>query len=127
MIDHFDITVSDLVRSEAFYTRALQPLGISVVYRNAANRTGGNTIGYGDLATPVFCIRSGTVPMSPLHLAFAAPSRAAVDAFHAAALAAGGMDNGAPGEREHYARGYYATFVIDPDGHNIEAVFRSVD
>lgn len=124
MIDHFDITVADLARSEAFYTRALQPLGIAVVYRNAANRTGGQTIGFGDSATPVFCLRSEQVPTSPLHLAFAARSRAAVDAFHEAALAAGGMDNGAPGEREHYARGYYAAFVIDPDGHNIEAVFR---
>ena len=124
MIDHFDITVADLARSEAFYTRALLPLGISVVYRNAANRTGGQTIGFGDSATPVFCIRSGTVPTSPLHLAFVASSRAAVGAFHAAALAAGAVDNGAPGEREHYACGYYAAFVIDPDGHNIEAVFR---
>ena len=125
MIDHLDITVSDLARSETFYLRALAPLGVDLVYRNASNLTGGQTIGFSASANPTFCIRSGGRATSPLHIAFSATSRTAVNAFHAAALAAGGRDNGAPGLRPYYASNYYAAFVVDPDGHNVEAVCRS--
>lgn len=125
MIDHLDITVSDLTRSEAFYLRALAPLGVDLVYRNANNVVGGQTLGFGASPNPTFCIRSGDRATTPLHIAFSAASRMAVDAFYAAALAAGGRDNGHPGLRPHYADNYYAAFVLDPDGHNVEVVCRS--
>lgn len=125
MIDHLDITVADLARSEAFYLRVLAPLGIALVYRNERNAAGGQTLGFGFSLHPVFCLRSGERASGPLHIAFTAPDRAAVDAFHAAALAAGGRDNGVPGLRPYYTKDYYAAFVIDPDGHNVEAVSRS--
>lgn len=125
MIDHLDITVSDLANSETFYLRALAPLGFDLVYRNTNNAAGGQTLGFGASANPTFCIRSGDRATTPLHIAFSADSRAAVDAFHAAALAAGGRDNGAPGLRPRYSKNYYSAFVIDPDGHNLEAVCRN--
>jgi catechol 2,3-dioxygenase-like lactoylglutathione lyase family enzyme len=124
MIDHFDVTVSDLARSEAFYSEALAPLGINLVYRNENNAGGGQTIGYSTSSNPTFCLRSGNRATSPVHIAFAATSRLAVNEFHAAALAAGGLDNGRPGLRSYYARNYYSAFVVDPDGHNVEAVCR---
>jgi catechol 2,3-dioxygenase-like lactoylglutathione lyase family enzyme len=124
MIDHLDITVSDLVRSEVFYLRALAPLGFDLVYRNTSNAAGGQTLGFSTSPNPTFCIRSGERPTTPVHIAFSADSRAAVDAFHAAALAVGGVDNGAPGLRLYYANDYYSAFVLDPDGHNVEAVCR---
>ena len=124
MIDHLDITVSDLARSEAFYLCALAPLGVGLVYRNAKNVAGGQTIGFGASPDPTFCIRSGDRATVPLHIAFSAACRTAVDAFHAAALAAGGRDNGIPGVRPYYAKDYYSAFVLDPDGHNLEAVCR---
>ena len=124
MIDHLDITVSDLARSEAFYVRALAPLAFNLVYRNTSNATGGQTLGFSTSPNPTFCIRSGDRPTTPVHIAFSADSRAAVDAFHAAALAAGGVDNGAPGLRPYYADDYYSAFVLDLDGHNVEAVCR---
>lgn len=124
MFDHLDVTVSDLGRSEAFYARALAPLGIALAYRNPVNAAGGQTIGFGDSRDPAFCLRTGATPTSPIHIAFIAQSRAAVDGFHAAAIAAGGRDNGRPGPRTWYAPHYYSAFVLDPDGHNIEAVCR---
>lgn len=124
MIDHFDVTVSNLARSEAFYAKALAPLGIDLVYRNDKNAAGGQTIAFGTDAIPTFCLRSGRHATSPMHIAFAAATRGAVNDFHAAALAAGGCDNGHPGLRLHYATNYYSAFVIDPDGHNVEAVCR---
>lgn len=124
MIDHLDITVSDLARSEAFYLRALAPLGLELVYRNASNAAGGKTLGFSASPDPMFCIRSGHRVTTPLHIAFVAASETAVDAFHAAALAAGGQDNGTPGLRPYYAKNYYSAFVLDPDGHNVEAVYR---
>jgi catechol 2,3-dioxygenase-like lactoylglutathione lyase family enzyme len=124
MFDHLDVTVSDLNRSEAFYIKALAPLGIALVYRNPANATGGQTLGFSNSSDPTFCIRTGARPTSPLHVAFVASSRAAVDEFHARAVAAGGRDNGGPGVRVHYAKNYYSAFVLDPDGHNVEAVCR---
>lgn len=125
MIDHVDITVSDIAVSEAFYLRALAPLGIKLVYRNASNVAGGQTLGFGASSLPTFCIRSGDRSTTPLHIAFSATSRTAVDAFYAAALAAGGRDNGAAGLRPYYAENYYSAFILDPDGHNVEAVCRS--
>ena len=124
MIDHLDVTVSDLAHSEAFYTTILAPLGIELVYRNVSNAAGGQTIGFGTSSNPTFCIRSGKRATSTMHIAFSAPGRAAVDAFHVAAMAAGGHDNGRPGPRPYYAPNYYAAFIIDPDGHNVEAVCR---
>jgi catechol 2,3-dioxygenase-like lactoylglutathione lyase family enzyme len=126
MIDHLDITVSDLARSEAFYLRALAPLGFDLVYRNTSNATGGQTLGFSTSPNPTFCIRSGGRPTTPVHIAFSADSRAAVDAFYAAALAVGGVDNGIPGLRPYYANDYYSAFVLDPDGHNVEAVCRKI-
>ncbi len=124
MFDHLDVTVSDLKRSEAFYSKALAPLGITLVYGNPANTRGGQTIGFSNSSNPTFCIRSGATPTTPIHIAFVAVSRDAVDSFHAGAIAAGGRDNGSPGLRAHYARNYYSAFVLDPDGHNVEAVCR---
>lgn len=121
MIDHTGINVADLAFSKAFYLQALAPLGYTVKLelKNAVGfgEAGGSDPG-GD-----FWISAGT-PFTPRsHIAFHAASEAQVHAFHAAALQAGARDNGAPGLRPHYHPAYYAAFVIDPDGYNIEAVF----
>ncbi|TWT21579.1 VOC family protein [Luteimonas wenzhouensis] len=126
MIDHIGLTVADYARSRAFYERALAPLGYRLVMELTPEQTGGSYHGggFGD-GKPDFWIgagRDGQTPTTSMHVAFAANSRAAVDAFHAAALAAGARDNGAPGLRPDYHANYYGAFVIDPDGHNIEAV-----
>ena len=110
------ITVSDLDRSKAFYTAALAPLGYGVVME-----VPGVGVGFGANRKPSFWIGKGEVKGS-VHVAFVAKDRAAVEAFHAAALAAGGKDNGPAGLRPHYHPGYYGAFVQDPDGHNAEAV-----
>lgn len=125
MIDHLGLVVSDLKRSGDFYRAALAPLGISLLMEVTEAMTGGHGahLGLGAEGKPFFWIGTGSAPAGPVHVAFAAPDRATVDAFHAAALAAGGRDNGAPGLRPHYHPGYYGAFVLDPDGHNIEAVF----
>jgi catechol 2,3-dioxygenase-like lactoylglutathione lyase family enzyme len=115
MIDHLTLTVRDVDRSVAFYTRALGPLGYRVLMEFE------RVYGLGD-GKPDFWLKQDDPPTNPQHLAFAARTRAAVDAFYAAALAAGARDNGPPGLREHYHPTYYAAFVIDPDGHPIEAV-----
>ena len=115
MIDHVVIGVRDLDSARAFYLGALEPLGIEVVLDR------GEVVGFGSQGRPVFWLREEDAP-TPVHVAFAAPDRAAVDAFHAAALAAGATDNGGPGVREIYHPSYYGAFVLDPDGHNIEAV-----
>ena len=121
MLDHVGLSVSDLKRSKAFYVAALEPLGIQVLMEVGADRTGGNAyVGFGS-SRPQFWIGSGGAA-SRVHVAFTAEARASVDAFHAAALAAGGRDNGAPGLRPHYHADYYAAFVLDPDGNNAEAV-----
>lgn len=116
IIDHIGITVSDLERSKAFYSQALKPLGISLVLEVAG------WAGFGKGGKPEFWLGSGVEKQGRVHVAFAAESRAQVSAFHEAALAAGGRDNGAPGVREIYHRNYFGAFVLDPDGHNIEAV-----
>ena len=115
MIAHTSLAVSDYRRSKAFYIEALTPLG----YSN--NMEFGEAAGFNDGQNTDFWIGRKQVVV-PMHLAFAAKSRDEVEAFHVAALAAGGKDNGAPGYRDYWP-GYYAAFVYDPDGHNIEAVW----
>lgn len=120
MIDHTGINVSDFPASKAFYKKVLATLGYSL--RLDLGDAAGFGDGAGDDPGGDFWIAAGT-PFTPRsHIAFSAPDFAAVQAFHAAALAAGGTDNGAPGFRPHYHAGYYAAFVRDPDGYNIEAV-----
>jgi len=123
MIDHLGLPVSDFARSRAFYAAALAPLGYAVLMEVSAEETGSHAhAGFGADGKPDFWISTGGPLGGRLHVAFAAPDRATVDAFHAAALAAGGIDNGAPGLRPHYHPNYWGAFVLDPDGHNIEAV-----
>lgn len=124
MLDHIGLAVSDLRRSKLFYRAALAPLGYGPTVEEEDAAGFGVTSGHGRSPDPGgdFWIWQGT-PAPPLpHIAFSAGSRRAVDAFFEAALAAGGRDNGAPGLRPHYHAGYYAAFVLDPDGYNIEAV-----
>ncbi|MGX5730297.1 VOC family protein [Pseudoxanthomonas beigongshangi] len=125
MIDHAGFAVADYPRSRAFYTQVLAPLGYAVVMEVTERETGPGGYqgcGFGPPRKPAFWVGTGARPGTGTHVAFTAPSRAAVDAFHAAALAAGATDNGAPGPRPHYHPDYYAAFVIDPDGNNVEAV-----
>ena len=124
MIHHIDVPVRDVTRSRAFYDAALAPLDLRLVIHNR-HAEGREVLGYGVLPDPVFWIRSGKPPIEKLHVAFAASTREAVDAFHRSALNAGGVCNGPPGFRPRYADSYYAAFVLDPDGNNIEAVCRS--
>jgi len=121
MIDHIGFPVSDYGRAKAFYLQALAPLGYSIFRERPLDGSGGRAGFWAD-GRPDFWIASGTALKGMLHVAFAAKDRATVDAFHRAALAAGGKDNGAPGVRAHYHPNYYGAFVLDPDGHNIEAV-----
>jgi len=123
MLDHVDFAVRDLARSRAFYVAALAPLGIRPVI-DVAREDGRRGTGFGTGPTAQFYIGGGPPASGRLHIAFAAPSRAAVDAFHRAALAAGGVDHGEPGPRPRYDTNYYAAYAIDPDGHVIEAVCR---
>ena len=118
MLDHIGVNVSDYERSRHFYEQALAPLGFSLLMEPAP-RTGG----FGRDGRPWFWITDQRVPTTEnVHVAFAAPDRATVDAFHAAGLEAGGSDNGAPGVREIYHPTYYGGYVLDPDGNNIEVV-----
>jgi catechol 2,3-dioxygenase-like lactoylglutathione lyase family enzyme len=123
MLDHIGLTVSDIDRAKAFFDAALAPLGLEALVFVTAEQTGSNAhVGYGEAGRPYFWIGGGAAPTRGLHVAFAAADRATVEAFYAAALAAGGTDNGGPGIRAHYHPNYYGAFVLDPDGHNIEAV-----
>ena len=123
MIDHIGMPVSDLPRATEFYLKALAPLGISIVLQVSSEQTGeGAAVGFGAQGKPFFWIGEGKATSDHVHVAFAAQSRANVDAFYQAALAAGGKDNGAPGLRPHYHANYYGAFVLDPDGNNVEAV-----
>ena len=123
MIDHTGVSVSDFARSKAFYARALEPIGYKLMMEVSAEVSGGyEGAGFGVPPKPDFWIGSGKPNVPPLHVAFRAERRELVDAFHKAAIAAGGRDNGAPGLRPHYHPNYYGAFVLDPDGHNIEVV-----
>jgi catechol 2,3-dioxygenase-like lactoylglutathione lyase family enzyme len=119
-IDHVNLPVGDLDASRAFYSAALAPFGYRLVYES--DESLGFGMGDGGDDDEPFAVRLGEPPNLPTHIAFTAIGPAQVDAFHAAALAAGGRDNGAPGDRP-YGDVYYAAFVLDPDGHNIEAVY----
>ena len=116
MIDHFTLSVKDMAISRAFYERALAPLGYAV------RMDFKEYVGFGDKRKPYFWLKQSPNPTQPMHIAFQASDRAAVNAFHSAAVGAGAKDNGAPGIRNHYHANYYGAFVIDPDGHPIEAV-----
>lgn len=123
MIDHTGVKVSDIARSTAFYRAALAPIGYQLLLEFPAAVTGGDDVaGFGVPPKPDFWIAKGTPNRPAVHVAFRVAERALVDAFHAAALAAGGRDNGTPGSRPHYHADYYGAFVLDPDGHNIEVV-----
>jgi catechol 2,3-dioxygenase-like lactoylglutathione lyase family enzyme len=115
MLDHAAVNVTDLEAAKSFYSRALEPLGYSLMFEV------GEFLGFGDAGSPNF----GVVRRDPVgggHVAFRCEDRAGVDAFFAAATAAGGSDNGPPGLRPHYHESYYAAYVRDADGNNIEAV-----
>jgi catechol 2,3-dioxygenase-like lactoylglutathione lyase family enzyme len=123
VIDHTGINVTDFNRAKLFFAHALAPLGYQVLAEIPRAVTGSSDVaGFGEPPKPDFWIASGEPSTPRIHVAFRAASRAAVDAFHRAALAAGGRDNGAPGVRPHYHPNYYGAFVLDPDGYNIEAV-----
>jgi catechol 2,3-dioxygenase-like lactoylglutathione lyase family enzyme len=123
MIDHTGVVVNDFARSKNFYVQALAPIGYVLMMEMPASVTGHTDVaGFGEPPKPDFWIHSGTPNKPPVHVAFTVPTRALVDAFHAAGIAAGGTDNGKPGLRPHYHPDYYGAFVLDPDGHNIEAV-----
>ncbi|WP_336977168.1 VOC family protein [Altererythrobacter fulvus] len=124
MLDHIGLAVTDIARARAFYDQALKPLGYSLIFETGpeVTHTGGTWLGYGPNGKPVLWVGDNIKPGQGYHVAFEAESREVVRAFHAAALAAGGTDNGAPGLRADYADNYYAAFVLDPDGINLEAV-----
>lgn len=124
ILDHVSVMVSDYQRSRAFYTKALAPLGIKLLMEF------GNIAGFGrdkpelwiGVGPASFQTPEQLAPITPIHVALRAATREQVDAFHDAALKAGGRDFGGPGLREIYHPKYYGAFVLDPDGHNIEAV-----
>ena len=117
-VAHIGFGVKDLSKSKSFYTRALAPLGLSLI------REKPTSVHFGREGRTLLYIHTREIPPGPFHVAFEAKSRAQVDSFYEAALAAGGKDNGSPGIRENYSPTYYAAFVIDPDGHNLEVVCR---
>jgi len=122
MIDHISFGIKDFARSTAFYDQAFAPLGIRRLFDVPKEHSNGvNVTGYGD-DRPWFWIAEENPTTGVLHIALQAKSRAEVDAFYKAAILAGGQDNGPPGVRPHYHADYYGAFVLDPDGHNIEAV-----
>jgi catechol 2,3-dioxygenase-like lactoylglutathione lyase family enzyme len=123
MIDHTGVEVSDPASSRRFYDAALAPLGYAMLHELPKEFTGGMVVlGYGVAPKPDFWLAQGKPNEPRVHVAFTAKSRKQVDEFYRAALAAGGRDNGPPGPRPHYHEHYYGAFVLDPDGHNIEAV-----
>lgn len=124
MIDHIGLAVRDIGRSRAFYEAALAPLGIVPLMTVKPDETesGGTAVGFGMGNNPFFWIGDNERPGEGTHVAFRVEARADVDAFYRAALQAGGRDNGAPGLRAKYGPNYYAAFVHDPDGINVEAV-----
>lgn len=122
MIDHITFGVVDFARSTAFYDQAFAPLGVRRLFDVPEEQSGGVKVtGYGD-DRPWFWLAEERATTGLMHIALQGKTRADVDAFHAAAIRAGGTDNGPPGLRPHYHPTYYAAFVFDPDGHNIEVV-----
>jgi catechol 2,3-dioxygenase-like lactoylglutathione lyase family enzyme len=124
ILDHLYLSVRDYDRARDFYRAALAPLGISLVMEVGPEQPGRaeRAAAFGRGGKPELFLATRGAPAANLHVALAAPDRAAVRAFHAAALAAGATDNRAPGLRPHYHEHYYGAFVLDPDGHNLEAV-----
>jgi catechol 2,3-dioxygenase-like lactoylglutathione lyase family enzyme len=121
MLDHIGLSVSDLARSRAFYEKALAPLGYRAGWEPAPTVVG-FVVDYPSGPKPDFWLYEEPERLTYCHVAFAAPDRPTVDAFYAAAIEAGAMDNGPPGVRDVYHEHYYGAFVFDPDGSNIEAV-----
>jgi catechol 2,3-dioxygenase-like lactoylglutathione lyase family enzyme len=121
-IDHIGLSVADYAEAKKFYTAAMAPLRMMIIMEFPMDN-GEAVMGLGADQKPFLWISGGGKTAPRAHIAIRAESRAQVDAFHAAALAAGGKDNGAPGLRPHYHENYYGAFVLDPEGHNIEAVF----
>jgi len=117
MLDHVTLGVADIERSKAFYDQALRPLGIERLYAD-----GPTAAGFGAGRKAFFWVSQKDGSQTGSHVAFVADDRQTVDRFHEAALSAGGRDHGQPGLRPHYHENYYGAFVLDPDGHNIEAV-----
>lgn len=126
MLDHIGFSVSNMKVSRIFYEKALKPLGITPLMEVTPKMTGTSDshVGFG-AGRPFFWIGTGGKVSVATHVAFATESRKIVDEFYAAAIAAGGRDNGKPGLRPHYHENYYGAFVLDPDGNNIEAVCHS--
>ena len=122
MIDHVQLVVRNLERALAFYQRVLEPLGHTRVVRLQGQGGHADLVGLGDEHETYLLLRKGTPAPKAVHLAFVAPSQKAVRAFYEAALAAGGRDNGPPGDRPNYFPGYYAAYVFDLDGYNVEAL-----
>jgi catechol 2,3-dioxygenase-like lactoylglutathione lyase family enzyme len=123
VLDHTGFAVSNMAKSKAFYTAALEPIGIALLMEITAEQTGtGAHAGFGAEGKPFFWIGDHGRPCTGVHIAFVAKTRGEVDSFYRAALRSGGRDNGAPGLRPHYHENYYGAFVLDPDGNNIEAV-----
>jgi catechol 2,3-dioxygenase-like lactoylglutathione lyase family enzyme len=122
MIDHVGFSVSDYASAKAFYEKALTPLGYKLVMEVTAQGTGQPAAGFGRDGKPDLWIGGEGKLERPVHIAIVADDRPSVDAFYRAAMSAGGKDNGPPGLRAHYHPSYYAAFVLDPEGHNIEAV-----
>jgi catechol 2,3-dioxygenase-like lactoylglutathione lyase family enzyme len=123
MIDHTGLNITDPAKSKLFYDAALQPLGYKMMMSIPTEYTNGKVVlGYGVPPKADFWISEGKPNNPPIHIAFRAANRSQVDQFYKAAMASGGRDNGAPGPRPHYHENYYGAFVLDPDGHNIEAV-----
>jgi catechol 2,3-dioxygenase-like lactoylglutathione lyase family enzyme len=124
VFDHLGLPVSDYERSKRFYERVMASLGYGLVMEASPEQAenGQPACGFGPPGRPAFWIGREPGNIASAHVGFEAATRAQVHAFHAAGLAAGGRDNGAPGPRPHYGPHYYAAFVLDPDGHNIEAV-----
>lgn len=123
MIDHTCLQISDPQKSREFYDKALAPLGYAMLMEVPKEYTEGKAVlGYGVASKAGLWVQEGIPNQPRMHIAFRADNRQQVDAFYQAALAAGGKDNGKPGPRPHYHKDYYGAFVLDPDGHNIEAV-----
>ena len=126
MIDHIGIYVRDFERSKAFYVATLKAIGYELLLEIPASVTGRTDVaGFGEDGKADFWIYKGEPNQPPVHVAFRVQTQHLVRAFHEAALEAGGRDNGPPGPRSHYSAGYYGGFILDPDGHNIEAAFHA--